>query len=59
MNAVILGKRTASEISEYLPFPGRRLPQPRQFDSQPDYADATGKPDDGVEWLSETPGLRV
>ncbi|OJA15443.1 hypothetical protein AZE42_02217 [Rhizopogon vesiculosus] len=49
MNAAILGKCTASEISEDLPFPGRCPPQPRQIDSQPDNADATGKPDDGVE----------
>ncbi|OJA16755.1 hypothetical protein AZE42_12638 [Rhizopogon vesiculosus] len=55
----ILGKRTASEISEDLPLPGRRPPQPRQFDLQPDDADVTGsyKPDDGVEWLNEKAGF--
>ncbi|OJA15131.1 hypothetical protein AZE42_12680, partial [Rhizopogon vesiculosus] len=59
MNATILGKRTASEISEDLPLPGRRPPQPRQFDLQPDDADVTGsyKPDDGVEWLNEKAGF--
>jgi hypothetical protein len=41
MNATILGKKcTASEIPKDLPLPGRHPSQLRQFDLQPDNADA-------------------
>ncbi|KAJ8585242.1 hypothetical protein M405DRAFT_865549 [Rhizopogon salebrosus TDB-379] len=57
MNATILGSRTSSEISEDLPLPGRRPPQPRPFNPQLDGADTVCYPDDGAEWLNGRRGF--
>ncbi|KAG1822235.1 hypothetical protein DFJ58DRAFT_849904, partial [Suillus subalutaceus] len=60
MDETIFHKRTASDMdmSEDLPLPGLRPPQPRPFNSNPpNDADDPKFPDDGAEWLNDERGL--
>lgn len=61
MNETIFRKRTASDamdMSEDLPLPGHRPPQPRPFHSNPSNDAGDPKfPDDGAEWLNNERGL--
>jgi hypothetical protein len=59
INETISRKRTASDMdmSEDLPLPGHRPPQPRPFHSDPsNHASDPKFPDDGAEWLNNERG---